>query len=215
VKRLLLVLVLATIAAAAPPPLDSQAVLMRYETALAAELPPKAMIFTYSVSQAGPMDIEQRHRVYRSGDAVRDETIAINGNRVHHKMVRISHRPNPYAIAVLAPRPDAYAMLFLQSRRQGSHYDYVYETDPLAHGPGFVVDRVTVDGIRFLPRVIDFHTTGDFGSGTGQLVFGSVDGHWVVLSVSVNAVVNGTIARERIDFSEYSFPPALPRSTFL
>lgn len=210
------IVAVALLLAAMPSPIDSQVVLDRYAMALAAIRPPKAIIFTYSVSQAGPADIEQRHRVYRSGDSVRDETIAVNGTVVPHKRVRISQHPNPYAVSVLAPRPDAYQMLFLETRRDGKHLDYIYETDPLVReSGGFVVDRLTLDGKTYLPRFIDFHTTGAFGSGTGRIAFGGVNGHWVPMVASVNAVVNGTIARERIVFSDYSFPAALPRSTFL
>src|SRR5947209_6644428 len=60
------------VASAAIPgvPLDSQDVLLRYQRALVALPTPKTVIFTYSVSQAGPRDLEQTHRVYRSGELV-------------------------------------------------------------------------------------------------------------------------------------------------
>lgn len=197
-------------------PLDSQVVLDRYDAAVAMLVPPKAMIFTYTVSQAGPTDLEQTHRIYRSGIDVRDETIAANGASLHRKRVRISRRQDPYAVQLLAPRPASYEMVFLDTVRDGDHLDYVYQTQPLTHAStGFVVDRLTIDGDSFLPRVIEFHTTGATASGTGRIEFASVGGYWVPQAASVSAVVGGNIARERIVFSDYRFPPALPRSTFL
>lgn len=211
-KALLAVALLAALG----PPLDSQIVLDRYDAALAMLAPPKAMIFTYSVSQAGPTNIEQRHRIYRSGVDVRDETIAINGSPLRRKMVRIGRRPDPYSVEELAPRSASYEMVFLDTVRDGDHLDYVYQTQPLVRSPsGFVVDQLTVDGASFLPRVIAFHTTGATASGTGRIEFTSVGGYWVPQVVSVSAVVGGSVARERIVFGDYRFPPALPRSTFL
>lgn len=196
--------------------LDSQSVLERYSLALANLATPKATIFVYAVSQAGPTNIEQSHRIYRSGIEVRDETIAVNGSALRQKIVRIEQRPDPYAIAALAPRPDAYETLFLQAIRDGSHLDYVFQTQALAHAQsGFTIDRVTIDGASFLPRVIEFHTSGALASGTGRVEFGEVGGYWVPLLATVNGAVGGSIARERIVFSDYRFPPALPRSTFL
>lgn len=199
-----------------PSPLDSQIVLDRYALALATFAPPKAMIFTYSVSQAGPTDLEQRHEVYRSGLRVRDETIAVNGSSVHRKIVRIARRADPYAVTALAPRSDAYELLFSNAVRDGKHVDYVYDAQPIARSEsGFVVDRVTIDGESFLPRTIAFHTAGALASGKGSVTFASVGGYWVPVLATVNAVVNGTKARERIVFFDYRFPAALPRSTFL
>ena len=63
----------ATIVGAAP--FDSQLVFRNYARALAMVEPPAYAIFSYAVSQAGPNDIEQRHRIYRAGLDVRDETI--------------------------------------------------------------------------------------------------------------------------------------------
>ncbi|MGH7737159.1 MAG: hypothetical protein ACREMP_04745 [Candidatus Tyrphobacter sp.] len=198
-----------------PAPLDSQVVLERYGIALAGLLAPKAVVFVYSVSQAGPENIEQRHRIYRSGIDVRDETLAVNGLALKRKRVRIGHRPDPYGVLALAPRPDAYEMLFVKSIADGSHLDYVYQTQPLVHGGGFVVDRVTIDGESFLPRVVEFHTSGALASGSGSVKFGSAGGYWVPLVASASAAIGGSVARERIVFSDYEFPSSLPRSTFL
>ncbi|HEY9085273.1 MAG TPA: hypothetical protein VIN40_04960 [Candidatus Tyrphobacter sp.] len=209
-------LLLAALPGVLPAPLDSQVVLARYASALANLAVPKAEIFTYSVSQAGPSDIEQRHRIYRSGIEVRDETLELNGVPLRHKIVRISRRADAYAVSSLAPRADAYALLFLDAIRDGSHLDYVYQAMPLIRSAtGFTVDRVTIDGETFLPRAIDFHSSGSAASGSGRIEFGPFGGHWMVASASVSAVVAGSIARERITFGDYRFPAMLPRSTFL
>ncbi len=206
----------ALLAGALPTPLDSQLVLERYATALAELVPPKAMIFVYSISQAGPTNIEQRHRVYRSGIDVRDETIAINGISVRRKIVRIARRGDVYSVAAVAPRPDAYELLFLDAVRDGSHLDYVFQAIPLLHSSsGFAVDRVTIDGQSYLPRFVDFHSSGAIAAGSGRIAFGWQGGYWVPLSAAVSATVDGSMARERIVFSQYRFPAALPRSTFL
>ena len=60
-------LALAVAALLPPKLLDSQVVLKRYEARLAAAKDPQTLIFMYAVSQAGPQDIDQTHRVYRSG----------------------------------------------------------------------------------------------------------------------------------------------------
>jgi hypothetical protein len=210
------VLALAVLLLAVAPQLDSETVLMRYAAALSALKEPKAMIFAYTVSQAGPTDIEQHHVIYRAGLDVRDELIASDGASLRHKEIRIDRRPDPYTVSALAPRADAYELLFLDAVRDGGHLDYVYATQPLMHAAsGFVIDRVTIDGDSYLPRSIEFHTIGALATGTGSIEFENSGAYWVPLEVSVSAVVNGSVARERILFSGYRFPSALPRSTFL
>ncbi len=196
-------------------PLDSQVVLQHYASALASLVAPKAMIFDYSVSQAGPTNIDQHHRVYRRGIDVRDETLEVDGTPLRRKSVRITRRPDPYAVAALAPRLGEYELLFLNTVADGDHLDYIYEATPLYRNGGFTVDRITIDGQHFLPRRIDFHTSGALASGSGSIEFGPEGGYWVALAATVSAVVTGGVARERILFSEYRFPPALPKSTFL
>lgn len=207
----------AALAVALQSPIDSQLVLDRYSAALTNVLVPKAVIFSYSVSQAGPTDLEQRHRVYRSGIEVRDETVEVNGLPLKRRVVRVRRRNDPYAISALAPRADEYELLFVRAQRDGSRFDYIYRTLPLhANTEGFVVDRVIIDGRTYLPRAIDFHTSNDTGSsGTGTVDFSRFGAYWMPSLATVSAVVDGTIARERIAFSDYDFPPALPRSTFL
>ncbi len=207
---------LAALLGVMPAPLDSQVVLERYTAALANAVAPKAEIFTYSVSQAGPSDIEQRHRIYRSGIEMRDETLEVNGVPLRHKIVRIARHADIYAVAALAPRTDAYELLFLDAVRDGNHLDYVYEAMPLIRSTsGFTIDRVTIDGESFLPRAVDFHSSGVTASGSGRIEFAPFGGYWMVTSASVSAVVAGGVARERITFGDYRFPAVLPRSTFL
>ncbi len=207
---------LAVLLGALSAPLDSQTVLQRYAAALANLTPPKAEIFTYSVSQAGPFDIEQLHRIYRSGIEVRDETLDVNGVPLRHKIVRISRRADAYAVTALAPRVDAYELLFLDTIPDGGHLDYLYQAVPLARAAtGFTVDRVTIDGESFLPRAIDFHSNSATASGSGRIEFGPFGEYWMATAASVSAVVAGGVARERITFADYRFPAVLPRSTFL
>lgn len=208
---------IAALASVLQSPLDSQVVLDRYSAALSNLAAPKAVIFSYSVSQAGPTNLEQRHRIYRSGIEVRDEIFEVNGLPLKRRLVRVRRRNDPYAVSVLAPRTDDYELLFVRVQRDGSHLDYVYKTAPLRESTsGFVVDRVVIDGHSYLPRVIDFHTSNGTGSsGAGTVDFAGFGTYWMPTLATVSAVVAGTIARERIVFSDYDFPPALPRSTFL
>jgi hypothetical protein len=89
---------LCSIAVAAPggrepnAPLDSQYVLQRYAIAVQAVATPKNVVFTYSVSQAGPANIEQRHQIYRSGSNVRDELLAVDGLALARKRVKFARR---------------------------------------------------------------------------------------------------------------------------
>lgn len=214
--RFAAVLALAATLGAIPAQLDSQLVLQRYELELSDLAAPKAMIFSYAVSQAGPANMEQRHRIYRSGQDVRDETLAIDGATLSRKLVTFGRREDRYAPARLAPRSTTYSFVFLRTVRDGTHRDYEYEVAPLlASATAFSVDRVTIDGQRFLPRSIRFHTESAQARGTGELQYGPAGGHWVPFSVNVTALVRGKPARERITFGDYRFPPALPASTFV
>ncbi len=201
--------------AAVPLQLDSQIVLQRYELELDDMKGPKAQIFSYVVSQAGPPDIEQRHRIYRSGLEVRDETLAVDGSAIKQKLVRVTRREDRYAIARVAPRSATYAFVFLHTVKRGAHLDYEYETKPLVSpASGFVVESVTIDGEKFLPRVIRFRTAGATASGTGALEYAPFGDYWMPVAASVTATVNGRPAREHITFGDYRFPESLPPSTF-
>ncbi|MBV8490761.1 MAG: hypothetical protein JO199_09565 [Candidatus Eremiobacteraeota bacterium] len=193
---------------------DSQVVLQRYAVALDAVPDPKAMVFHYTVSQAGPQNIEQHHIVYRSGSDVRDETISVDGVTLPHKIVQFSQREDRYAIEKMAPRAAGYQMLFLEVVKDGRHYDYVYEATPLIHNAGAWIDRFTIDGVKFLPKLLHFHTAGSKAAGIGTIEYGQAGKYWVPMVASAEAKVGGKPARERIVFSEYRFPDGLPRSAF-
>ncbi|HTX58672.1 MAG TPA: hypothetical protein VMH02_03270 [Verrucomicrobiae bacterium] len=194
--------------------LDSQYVLQRYALQMAEMPVPKVVVFEYTVSQAGLGNFEQRHVLYRSGLDVRDETIAVDGTTLREKRVRFEQRPDRYAIDRIAPRVDAYQLLFLHAVRDGSHYDYVYEATPLVKQGGTWVDRVTIDGTTFLPRTVQFQTAGGTAHGSGTIAYAPAGKYWMPVAASVEAIVDGKPARERITWSDYRFPPSLPPSTF-
>jgi hypothetical protein len=198
----------------AAPRLDSQVVLQRYALAIGAVTLPKVVVYTYIVSQVGPSNIEQRHQVYRSGTDVRDETLSVDGIALGRKIVRFTRRDDRYSVVRFAPRTDAYELLFLGTAKDGHHLDYVYEATPLAHPPGATIDRLTIDGITFLPRVVRFHTSGLGVEGGGQIEFGPFGKYWMPVMASARAKVRGKPAHELITWSEYRFPAELPPSTF-
>lgn len=197
---------------APPKVLDSQLVLQRYEARLTATKDPQTLIFLYSVSQAGPLDIDQMHRVYRSGSLVRDETLVVDG--VKQKTTRIARYRNRYTLHNLAPRTTRYVFLFVRPIVRNGRYDYLYRAVPLGAPAAFTVRTMTIDGRTFLPREIRFHSTGAGARGDGTLAFTAAGKYWVPLSIAVQGSVNGRTARERITFSGYQFPAALPQSTF-
>jgi hypothetical protein len=196
--------------------LDSQYVLQRYALALVDTPVPKLLVFGYTVSQAGLGNIEQRHELYRSGLSVRDETLAIDGVVLRQKRVRFEQREDRYAIDRIAPRGDVYQMLFLRTVRDGSHIDYVYDTTPiLRQAAGMWVEQVTIDGLKFLPKRVKFHSEGENAKGKGTIEYAAFGKYWLPVVATVDATVNGKPARERIAWTDYRFPPSLPSSTFL
>lgn len=214
--RLLALAAMLCCGAASPAPLvelDSQLVLTRYAAAIANCAPVKTVVFTYSVSQAGAHNIEQTHRIFRSGTRQRDETIAVEGDPVKMKMIRIVNKTDRYAIANVAPRTGAYGFLFLGTHRDGRHLDYVYATEPLAQ-PAFHVTELTVDGATYLPALIRFTMTAGSLRAKGALAYQKIGTHCVPLEATVSATLNGKPTRERIVWSAYSFPASLPPSTF-
>lgn len=202
-------------AAASAPQLDSQLVLVRYHQALVAMPTPPAVIFTYSVSQAGSQPLEQTHRIYRRGDLVRDETLSNEGQPLKRKPVRIARYPDRYALARLAPRPSDYAFVFQKFvRAGGGHAEYVYTAVPTTRGPAYVVDGISIDAASYLPTSIRFSISNGVRQAKGELRYGRSGAYWVALSAQVDAKTTGKPARERIAFSGYRFPLALPASTF-
>jgi len=197
--------------------LDSQVVLQRYALALVEVPVPKIVVFTYTVSQAGLGNMEERHVLYRSGLSVRDETLVEDGTSLKAKSVRFGQREDRYAVDRLAPRADAYQLLFLRTVRDGAHLDYVYDTTPILRqsGGGMWVEQLTIDGTTFLPRQIRFHSEGENARGKGAVEYAAFGKYWLPVVAAVNATVNGKPARERIAWSDYRFPPSLPSSTFI
>jgi len=196
-------------------PLDSQLVLQNYARALAAVKTPAYAIYSYAVSQAGPNDIEQRHRIYRAGLDVRDETISIDGSRPKAAAIAIGKRGDRYAVGLLAPRPGAYELLFVRAIAAAGRTDYVFDATPLAKAAtGFVVSRVTVDGETFLPRSIVFRSSSLAARGDGEVRYAPFGAYWMPVLATISGTVGGRPARERIAFGEYRFPTSLPPSTF-
>ena len=195
-------------------PLDSQYVLSRYAMAIEAVPAPKDVVFTYTVSQLGPSNIEQRHTVFRSGSDVRDETLSVDGVTLSRKRVRFSRHEDPYAVEKLAPRTVSNQILFLGTSKDGAHYDYAYEVTPFVKPSGAAVERLTIDGARFLPRIVRFRTASADATGEGQVVYAPFGRYWMPVLATIDARINGKPARERITWGDYRFPEALPSSTF-
>lgn len=199
---------------AAPPQLDSEVVLQRYALAIGRLTAPKAVVYSYTVSQVGANNIEQGHRIYRSGMAVRDETISIDGIALHRKVVRFSNHEERYSVTRFAPQPESYQLLFLGTAKDGRHLDYVYEATPLVHTASTWIDRLTIDGVRFLPRSVHFRSNGSDAAGSGTIMFAPFGRYWMPVAAVAQARVKGKPAREVIIWSDYRFPAALPPSTF-
>lgn len=214
-NRVLVALALVLAAAGATPEeLDSQYVLQRYAVAIETVPVPKAVIFTYTVSQAGPSNMDQRHVIYRSGSQVRDETLAVDGVALVHKIVSFARREDRYDVSRLAPKAASYELLFLRTLKDGHHDDYQYDASPLVRGTAATVDRVTIDGLKYLPKDIRFKTGTESSSGAGHVQYAQFGKYWMPVLAEVNAVVNGKPARERIVWSDYRFFDSLPPSTF-
>lgn len=203
-----------TLLGAGSQQLDSQYVLTRYALAVETSPVPDTVVFSYAVSQVGPSNIEQRHTVYRSGMDVRDETLSDDGVVLRHKIVRFAHRGDHYVFTRFAPRTDAYELLFIGTVKDGHHLDYTYEATPLDRGAAVWIDRLTIDGVRYLPRSVRFHTSSAVATGMGLIEFAPFGKYWMPVSVDAEAKVKGKPARERITWSDYRFPSALPPSTF-
>lgn len=194
------------------PPLDSQVVIQRYAKRLLTSTSPKVLVFSYTVSQAGPQDIEQTHEIYRSGDLVRDVTVMDNGQKV--RRVAISRYRNRYALDNLAPRLTQYTFLLDGIRRGAGALQYEYRAIPNAPPGAFTIDGMVVDGKSFLPVELRFHSASGGASGKGVVTFARSGKYWVPTAASVEARVHGKAARERIVFTGYRFPLSLPKSTF-
>jgi hypothetical protein len=172
------------------------------------------VVFSYTVSQVGPSNIEQHHRIYRSGLDVRDDTLSVDGITLLRKVVRISRHVDRYAIARFAPSTGSYELLFVGTVKDGRHFDYVYEATPLDRSSGARIDRLTIDGSNFLPRTVHFQSGGAGVDGSGEVEFGPSGKYWMPVVADATAQVGGKPAHERITWSDYRFPLSLPPSTF-
>jgi hypothetical protein len=203
--------VIALLAAAALA-LSPDAVLTKYEAALKAVHEPRIFTTEYTLEQTGTRTLEQTHRIFRSGNNERDETIAVNGTRTTRPQVRIFRgRRYRYTVSSLAPRPAAYDFHFVGTHRNGHHVDYVY--DVTAKRPqAFSLTRVTIDGVAFLPNTVAFVTRDH--NGQGEITFAKSERWWVATGASASADAPGGTAHERLTFSAWRFPPSLPAGTF-
>lgn len=214
-----LILAVAGMAQAASPvppliPESPETVLAKYADALDNVAIPKYVTFEYSVEQAGPRNLVQVHRVYRSGLTERDEILSVDGQPLPHPSVRIiRNRIDRYGISATAPRARDYAFTFTGAHRAGSHYDYIFQTEERAGG-AFAVTSVAIDGLHYLPAQIDFTTVAGAVRGHGRLSYGKFDRYWMISEATVTAKVNDKPARERIVWMHYEFPASLPPSTF-
>ncbi len=191
--------------------LDSQVVVNRAMAALAKIEQPKNVVFSYSVSQAGVHNLEQTHRIFRSQNRQRDETLTIDGDPL--RTTRVLMRTDRYAVTKIAPRAGAYAFLFLGTQRNGKHLDYVYSTAPMG-APAFLVTEVTIDGLSYLPSLVRFRMAARTSAATGSIAYARFSKYWMPTLATVSATIGGKPTRERISWSAYSFPAALPASTF-
>ncbi len=189
--------------------------LARYRAALAKVVHPRFVAFDYDVEQLGLRNMEQTHRVYRSGVAERDETLVVDGYHLRAPAVRIiSGRSDRYEVDRLAPRTAEYEFTYTGAINESDAYGYVFSTQ--ARGAtAFAVTEVEIDGRTFLPRAIHFKIAGGGVHGSGMATYSAVDRYWVVQDAEVSAhLTNGTIAHEHLSWSNYRFPQSLPLSTF-
>jgi hypothetical protein len=203
---------------AAPPAaptfsdLAPAAVLERYEAALKKVREPPVITFDYKLEQTGLRNTLQTHRVFRSGNDERDETLTVDGKRVSPPKVRIFRgRRNRYTIAALAPRAVDYKFAYVGPRKDGHHVDYIFRLTPYAIRP-FAVTDVAIDGVRFLPLSVGFAT--GLNEGAGTITFGLNARWWVPYVATAHATLADATATERLTFYTYRFPPTLPLSTF-
>ena len=195
-----------------PPAVAPATTLARYARALAVTRTPLVLSFEYSIDQAGAREIQQTHRVFRSGNSERNELLSADGKRLVPPSIHIflGHR-NRYTIEALAPRPEAYTFRYIGSVRDVRHVNEVFATTPLRPAAS-TVEQVTIDGVTFLPVAIRFVTRAHAGSGT--VTFGRVQKYWVATAASAKATYAKTTAVEHITFYRYRFPASLASSTF-
>ena len=193
--------------------LTSASVLARYAEALVVYRTPRVITFEYTVDQRGSRNLEQAHRVFRSGQSQRDELLSVDGKRLDPPTVHIFlGRRNRYTVEALAPRPNAYTFRYLGPVRDGRHTDAVFATTPISPGGPSVIRQVQIDGLTFLPVSVSFATAARKGSGT--ITFGRVQKYWMPITATAKATYAKLGAEEKLSFYRYRFPVTLPASTF-
>jgi hypothetical protein len=197
-----------------PVRLSPGLVLARYGAVLGAVKRPQQLVFAYTVEQLGLQDLEQSHRVYRSGHSERDETLVVDGYTLQYPSIRIfRNRSDRYDIAAVAPRLGAYAFRYAVGQRPVGD-SYLFKTARLSPG-AFAVTQVEIDGRTFLPSVVRFTIVGNGARGSGELIYAGSQTFWLVRRATVSThLTSGKTARERITWSNYQFPTSLPPSTF-
>jgi hypothetical protein len=196
----------------APGQPSPSVVLERYAAALKKTQEPQVITFDYTLEQTGTRTLSQTHRVFRSGNNERDETLTVDGKRLSPPKVRIFRgRRNRYTLALLAPRQTDYVFRFAGTQEDGHHLDYIFRLTPKSER-SFAVTDVTIDGVRFLPLAIDFATGAN--DGAGSIAFGSNARWWVPYAATARASLAAELATERLTFYTYRFPHSLPPSTF-
>ncbi len=198
-----------------PAALPAKTVLARYAVALNAVELPKAVSFEYAVEQAGTHQLLQRHRIYRSGDLERDETLAVDGEQLPYAIIRVFNgRRDRYAITRIAPRQTDYDFRLVATARSGKHVDYVFRTTPKS-AAAYTVERVRIDGVHFLPVTVDFSTAQNGVQAHGSISYAKAEQYWVPVAALAVATIGGEPARETLAWSHYDFPASLPPSTFI
>jgi len=186
----------------------------RYADALAQLERPRAMIFEYSVEQSGLHNLEETHRIYRSGLRERDETLVADGLPLKLPSVRVvANSAYRYDVLALAPKPADYTFTYAGTRTVLGRKAYAFRTDPVSLS-SFAVSDVLIDAQRYLPLVIAFASAGHGMKGKGRIEFMAAGPYWVAREASVSARSTSKDARERIRWSKYRFPSSLPKSTF-
>jgi hypothetical protein len=196
-----------------PPKLAPSAVITKYQHAVAHLKEPRTFTVEYTLQQTGTRTLDQEHRIFRSGANERDETFGVNGTHPASPTVRIFRgHPYRYTVAALAPRLSDYAFKFIGSRKVVHHREYEFRATPRTPSDTFVVTRVTIEGVSFLPTSISFVTPSKKGRGT--ITFARRGAWWVIASANAQARQPAGMAREQINFQHWRFPTSLPSSTF-
>ena len=210
------VIMAAAVAASSPAPqlLEPDVVVARYARTVRTYRAPQRASFSYTVEQDGPRGLDQTHRIYRSGNDERDETIAVEGRSLPRPTIRIFHgRRDRYALARLAPLRDRYVFTYAGTVPIGRHLGYRFTTRAKRPAP-FTVEAVVIDGVRFLPVSLDFTSRSNRMKGRGSIQFTAIDRYCVPLFATALMRDARRPTRERIAWFSYRFPTSLPRSTF-